>query len=141
MKFRNTIGNGYAFRMNPAVPRTVLARLRASTRLAVLVLLIFALKIGAAAACANDDFADLGFGVDSQHGATLKASATDEPGALKKGSVAAGACSHCGCHHHAAAMAPDTPIAFVIVPQVLTEPFSGVPPSAAYRLELRPPIG
>ena len=53
MKFRNTIGNGYAFRMNPAVPRTVLARLRASTRLAVLVLLIFALKIGAAAACAK----------------------------------------------------------------------------------------
>lgn len=138
MKFNNTVSSDYAFWMNPAVPRTMLAHLRSSARLAGLVLLIFALKISVAAACAKHDFADLGFGADSQHGATLKASASLEPDA--KGSIAyASACSHCGCYH-AAVMVPDASMTFVHIPQPLTVPASGVPPSATYRLELRPPI-
>jgi hypothetical protein len=59
--------------MNSAAPRTLLARLRTSARLAMLVLLVFALKIGTAAACAKHDFSDLGLGSDSSHAATMKA--------------------------------------------------------------------
>lgn len=140
MKFHNARVASYAGRMYPVASHTMLARLRASTRLAVLVLLIFAMKIGAAAACAKHDFADLGFGADSQHGAVLKAPATDEPGALTKGALThAGACSHCSCHH-AVAMVPDTQIAFALAPHGLTVHLSGLPPSALSPLELRPPI-
>jgi hypothetical protein len=140
LKLHNTLSNGYSSRMNPAVPRTMLARLRASARLAVLVLVIFALSIGVAAACAKHDFAELGSGAESQDGATWEASASDEPDAPKKGSSAhASACSHCS-GHHAAAMVPDAPIAFGLVSKALIVPDSGVPPSATCRLELRPPI-
>lgn len=124
----------------PSAPsRTVLARLRSSARLAVLVLLIFALKIGAAAACAKHDFADLGFGTDTSHGVVVKAPSGDWPDPAPGSLSHAGACSHCSCHH-AAAMVPDAPVAFVVLPQELAVRLSGLPPSTVSRLELRPPI-
>lgn len=55
----------------------MLARLRASTRLAVLVLLIFALKVGAAAACAKNDFAESNFGISGTHGVIVQATDTN----------------------------------------------------------------
>ena len=72
MKFRNTVISLYSARMLSAAPRPLLARLRSSARLAVLVLLVFAVKIGAAAACAKHDFIDLGIGADSSQ-AVMKA--------------------------------------------------------------------
>ncbi len=125
--------------MNPAAPRTLLARLRASARLATLVLLIFALKIGAAATCAKLDFADAGFGTKASFGAVMKAPAADGPDALTKGSHAGGACSHCSCHQ-ALMMVPDTHFALAIIPQGLRVVLAGVPPSVSSRMELRPPI-
>lgn len=140
MKFHNGPVGVYGARMNSAAPRTVLARLRSSARLAMLVLLIFALKIGAAAACAKHDFADLGFGTDGSHAVAVEAPATDGPDELTKGTLThSGACSHCSCHH-AVAMVPDTYIAFALAPQGLTVRLSGLPPSAQSRLDLRPPI-
>ena len=99
-------------------------------------LLVFVLKIGAAAACAKHDFADLGLGADSQHGVVLKAPAEPEG----QGAPAhAGACSHCSCHH-AATVVPDTHIAITRAPQRVDVPGYGVKASADARLELRPPI-
>ena len=51
----------------------LLARLRASTRLAMLVLLVFALKVSTAAACVKHDFADLGLGTGNTHQAVAPA--------------------------------------------------------------------
>ena len=48
----------------------LLDRLRASTRLAAFALLLFALKLGVAAACVGHDMADLGF--DTASGQTLQ---------------------------------------------------------------------
>lgn len=141
MKFHNVRSGVYYARVNSSAPRTLLARLRASARLAVLVLLVFALKLGAAAACVKHDFADMGFGTDgSSHAVAMKASpldgSNDDSTKLKLGHAA---CSHCGCHH-AAAMVPDTQVALVLVPQALPMRTSGLPPSASQPLELRPPI-
>ena len=141
MKFHNIQPGVYCARVTSAASRTLLARLRASARLAVLVLLVFALKLGAAAACVKHDFADMGFGTDgSSHAVAMKASpldgSNDDSTKLKLGHAA---CSHCGCHH-AAAMVPDTQIVVVLVPQALPMRTSGLPPSASQPLELRPPI-
>lgn len=106
-------------RTRPAALRTVLARLRASTRLAVLVLLVFALKIGAVAACTQSDFAELDFGggVGKGQAAGIHAPAGDKstaPDQAKRVSV--GACQHCSCHI-AAMPAPDTGVMFSGLPQ------------------------
>ena len=140
MKFYNVQPGVYCARVTSAASRTLLARLRASARLAVLVLLVFALKLGTAAACVKHDFADMGFGTDGSHAVAVKASpldgGNDDSTKLKLGHAA---CSHCGCHH-VATMVPDTQVVVVLVPQALPMRTSGLPPSASQPLELRPPI-
>ena len=96
MKFHNVQPGVYCARVTSAASRTLLARLRASARLAVLVLLVFALKLGAAAACVKHDFADMGFGTDGSHAVAVKASpldgGNDDSTKLKLGHAA---CSQC----------------------------------------------
>jgi len=124
--------------MPPAVSRRLLARLRASARLAVLVLLVFALKIGTAAACAQHDFADMGLGAGSDHALVMSDTSGVEAPSVPLTSHA-GACSHCSSHH-AAALTP-TSMAFALSPRRgLDATVSGSPPSASISLELRPPI-
>lgn len=141
MKFHNVTVGVYGARMISAAPRTLLARLRTSARLAMLVLLVFAMKIGVAAACAKHDFADLGLGTDSSHAAEMKAIPADggDTDLTKTQLGHAGTCNHCSCHH-AAAMVPDAHIVFAVLPQELTVRTSGLPSSTWPRLELRPPI-
>lgn len=55
MKFHNVLVARYGAQMSARIFHPMLARLRASTRLAVLVLLVFAMKIGMAAACQAND--------------------------------------------------------------------------------------
>jgi hypothetical protein len=125
-----------AFRLDST---PMLARLRASTRLAVLVLLIFALKIGAAAACAKHDFADLGLGAGDTHGAVAQAVDADGGDVSRTALTHVGTCSHCGCHH-ASALPTNTIVAFASIPREGLSYRSGIPPSTYLRLELRPPI-
>lgn len=140
MKFHNVRVVGYPAHMNWPASDAMLARLRASTRLAALVLLIFAMKIGAAAACVKHDFADLGFGTDSSHAVAVKVSPLDGGNEdSMKFKFGHAVCSHCGCHH-AAAMVPVTQVVVVLVPQALPMRTSGLPPSTLQPLELRPPI-
>jgi hypothetical protein len=118
----------------------MLGRLRASARLAVLVLLVFAMKIGLAAACAKHDFADLGLASDASHQVMVSAAVDTDGNEPGKGPLPhAGACSHCSCHH-ASALPNETILAFAVVPRETVGYRSGVLPSAAPRLELRPPI-
>ena len=118
---------------------TILARLRASTRLAMLVLLVFALKVGTAAACVKHDFADLGSGTGDTHQAVVQATDTDPGDASKTVLTHAGTCSHCGCHH-ASALPTSAVLAFAVCPREGLAYRSGTPPSAAPRQDLRPPI-
>lgn len=117
---------------------SMLARLRASTRLAVLVLLVAALKIGAVAACAQQDYADLRAG--NAQGTLVQALGVGA-GDLSEGSFTlAGMGSHCSCHQ--ASALPTIPVVVLgPIPRESTADYrSGTPPSTYPRLELRPPI-
>ena len=138
MKFHNAPIGVYRARMIPATPRPLLARLRSSARLAVLMLLVFALKIGTVAACAQHDFADMGLGTDGDH--ALVVSDTDGPDDPSMPLTShAGACSHCSSHH-ASALTPTSTTFVVIAKGGICATSSGLPPSASPSLELRPPI-
>ena len=140
MKFRNTVISLYSARMLSAAPRPLLARLRSSARLAVLVLLVFAVKIGAAAACAKHDFIDLGIGADSSQAVMKAISANNGDADLGKTLPGhAGTCTHCECHH-AAAVVPTAHLSLAITTNGLTACNTGPPPSASPLQELRPPI-
>lgn len=126
-----------------AAPRTFLARLRHSTWLAGLLLLVFALKISAASACAKHDFADLG----ADDGAATaisevtvsKAPSGDSNGDRAEVSTGHGSCTHGGCHH-AAAVAPHAYSSVAEASRGLTVRTASLPPSASPHMELRPPI-
>lgn len=126
--------------MNSAAPRTLLTRLRASARLAMLVLLIFAMKIGVAAACAKHDFVDMGRAADNSH-AVMKVFPSDggDTDLTKSKSGYSGNCNHCSCQH-APGMMPGLHVEFAVVPQQLGVRTSGLPPSGLAWPDLRPPI-
>lgn len=140
MQFHNTPAGRYDAPMHATPPGTLLGRLRASARLAALVLLVFALKIGTAAACAKHDFAELGLGSVDAHGAIAKALEADAGNDLSGVSFShAGACSHCSSHH-ASALPTETIVVFASISAEALMYRSGTPPSTAPRLDLRPPI-
>jgi hypothetical protein len=124
-----------------STPR-LLARLRASTRLAVLVLLLFGLKIGAAAACVGHDFADLGLGTAGEHSAAMvKVPSGSDTDGERPGTTAAHAatCSHGTCHQAAdLTNAPDTHLPSARI--AIEVPESGPHPAPAPQNQLRPPI-
>lgn len=122
-------------------PRTLLARLRASVRLAVFVLLVFTLKIGAVVACATHDFADVGVGAGGSQAAVMKvlpAAGTDVDLTTTTLGHAA-TCIHCGCYH-AAAVVPVAYLFLAVTANALTVRTAGLSSSASPPLELRPPI-
>lgn len=141
MQFHNVPVSVYGARMIPAVPHTLLARLRSSARLAVFVLLVFTLKIGAVAACAKHDFADMGMDNGASQGTEMKVVVGDggdvDPIQTQLGH--AGTCNHCGCHH-AAAVVPVAYMSLAITANGLTLRTAGLPPSTSPPRELRPPI-
>lgn len=142
MEFHNVSPAVYHVRMAFASARPFLARLRSSTRLAALFLLVFALKFGTAAACAKHDFADLGLGAGDNAAWAMEAVSTGSDGSGDLPGTAldhAGACSH-SHSHHAAAILPESYSALLVLPQNIASHLAGLPPSTSLRLELRPPI-
>lgn len=139
MKLGSTIGVYAAQMIFSRRRRPLLARLRSSARLTVMVLLVFALKIGAAAACAKHDFADLGLGGDASQTIVAVAADSGDADPTKSQLGHLGNCTHCGCHH-AAAVVPTAHISLAVGAHVLTVHTTGPPPSAVRLLELRPPI-
>jgi|UPI0005A486F8 hypothetical protein len=136
MIFQSSPVAGHAGGLKSAASRALLARLRTSARLVVLVLLIFVMKIGAAAACTRHDFVDLGHGTKASLETVVNVPADDGEGASRK---EPGGCSHCSCHH-AAVMAPETFFSFPLPPQDVAVLLAGVRRSITSCLELRPPI-
>lgn len=115
----------------------LLARLRGSARLAIFVLLVFALKIGVAAACVKHDFAESGLG-GSAAAEVLQVDAVpsgDDGTPLDF----TGTCTHCACHH-AAALLPEFHTALPVGPEALHTRVWTPPSNAPPRFELRPPI-
>ena len=140
VQFHNTLAGWYDNPMHATSRSTLLGRLRASERLAVLMLLVFALKIATAAACAKHDFGDLGLGTGDAHGVIVKALDADAANDLSKTAFGhAGACSHCSSHH-ASALPNESILVFASISAEAVMYRSGTTPSAAPRLELRPPI-
>jgi hypothetical protein len=134
MKFHNIVAVVYhPAAMSPARSHTLLSRLRTSARLAVFVLLVFALKLGTATACVEHDFSTAGIGTDTMQVADVRDDLTATP---SSGSYTT---NHCDCVH--ATAVPPTPQFVVVVfsPQLSSRHFI-LPPGTALSLDLRPPI-
>lgn len=120
--------------------RPLIARLRASTRLVVMVLLVFLMKVGMVVACSANDFEAAGSDGTSTT-SVLAVIVDDGPSEDSKSPdpVPHASCVDCHCHH-AAALTPETASvassvtdaepAGLFVHRRLTSP----------RRELRPPI-
>ena len=122
--------------MGLATGHRFLARIRASSRLAIFVLLVFALKIGAAAACAKHDLAELGLGSAGSPAALV---ADNSPVDGDSALALTGTCTHCACHH-AVTLPPEIHAALPMQPAALHPRVPIVTPTASPTSELRPPI-
>ena len=140
MKFHNSGTALYRGQMRAATTPTLLARLRGSARLTVLVLVLMVLKIGAASACVSHEFAELGLGSAISHEVVAKsaASAADDV-RFDTAAAHAATCQHCSCHH-AAAVLSKADVYFLDVPESLPALALRERASAALRSELKPPI-
>lgn len=136
MKCHNAPAAGLAREKNAAA-RAILARLRGSSRLAALVLLLFVMKIGAAAVCIQQEYADLGLGTKALLEVVEKATADTNVGTLTKDAF--GGCSHCSCHYAAVAV-PEISLSFTVAPHRVAVLLAVAPPGVRSRLALRPPI-
>lgn len=122
----------------PSAPASsVLARLRASTRLAAFVLLVFVLKIGTVAACANHDYGQIDVG-EAGH-PVVSASIDDTPADKGPLSAHSGSCTHCQCHHSVAILSQPFNALAVLSPALAVAEGPAVR-FAERRLDLRPPI-
>jgi hypothetical protein len=103
-------------------------------------LLVFAMKLAVAGACARHDFSAIAGASGAQSALTVEAVAAHDDGADKTAfGHSAGSCSHCS-FHDAAAVPPATHCAAAVSSHSLAVLTSGLPPSAFHRLDLRPPI-
>ena len=125
--------------MHVATTPTLLARLRGSARLALLVLVLMVLKIGVASACVSHDFAELGFGTAGSHEVVAKAAPSAADDVRLDTTAHAATCQHCSCHH-AAAVISKNDVTFVDVPGRLPALSLRERPSATQGIELKPPI-
>jgi len=118
-----------------------MSRLRASARLATFMLLVFAMKIAVAGACARHDLSAISGAADAQRTSVVQAIVADDGSDLSKAAFAhsTGSCSHCS-FHDAAALPPEPHRVALVSVHSLAVLTSGWPPSAFHRLELRPPI-
>lgn len=143
MKLCNPPVNRYLAAMSRSAPPLLLARFRASARLAAWVLLIFLLKIGMVAACTVDEMQD--------STRALTSSATLSPDTVTLGdglaadapssplSHAVGGCLDCHCHH--AAALPPVIVTLAGPPAMLRRVLPSIAmPIGVVRNELRPPI-
>lgn len=126
--------------MSNPMPQPVLARLRASARLAMLVLLLFAMKIGVAAACVPHDFGDLKNSVVQGHALVSQAPSSDGDGNQSPATFGhAATCNHCGCQHGSAVPPASLQTSAALTFERLHHRIEASS-SPSLRLELRPPI-
>lgn len=103
----------------------------------MLVLMVFALKIGVAAACVKHDLAESGLS-----GSAAAEVLQDDAGPSGDAGTPldfSGTCTHCACHH-AAALLPEFHTALPVRPEALHTRVWTLPSNAPPQFELRPPI-
>ena len=88
------------------------ARLRASTRLIALVLLVFLMKVGMVTACATHDVGDTALGASGQTASAMLMALDTGEGGKSPEPLAHGGCVDCHCHHAAALVTEVTPPAW-----------------------------
>ena len=140
MEFHNTAAAVYPHRMTTAP--TLMRRLRGSARLAAFMLVVFAMKIAIAGACARHDFNAIAGPSPGQQTSMMQAVvAANAVGDLPADTFghSASSCNHCSTHN-AAALVPTSTMFAVIMQRGLEGTSPGLPPSASPSLELRPPI-
>ena len=143
MKLCNPPLTGYPAPMSRSASPLLLARFRASARLAAWVLLVFMLKIGMVAACTVDEMQD-STGVMTSAAAVAADSVAladradaDAPAAAF--SHAAGGCMDCHCHH--ATALPSVMVTLAGPPAMTRRVLPTIAmPIGVVRNELRPPI-
>lgn len=138
VKFHNNAWLVYGARMRQPAARPLLTRLRRSQRFAVLMLLVFILRIGADVACTAHDIA--GESASSSRVALNLdplAGDYDHPG--DNPFDISGSCDHCGCHQVAAILPPIPLSSEINAALVPPEQFASVLPNLRLT-ELRPPI-
>ena len=121
----------------PSTP--LLARLRASTRLIALVLLVFLMKVGMVTACATHDVGDASPAASGQTASAMLLALDTGDGGKSPEPLSHGGCVDCHCHHAAALVSEVTPPAWHALgaePPVVAVGVHVVPPGQ----ELRPPI-
>jgi hypothetical protein len=119
---------------------SVIGRIRTSTRLAVLLLLIFGLKLGTAAACVGHDFADLGLGTIGEQASTWNASPADSDGDPRPTTIEhASNCTHGSCHQVADSVVSASGFVPIIRP-ALEVGVDGRRLTFVLQSQLRPPI-
>lgn len=126
----------YGAQMRQSSSLPLLARLRCSQRFAVLMLLVFILRIGADVACTAHDIVE---GSAASQGIELSVASVDRDHPAGSPFDVNGACDHCGCHQ-VAAILPPIPVSVATtgaLPIAQRLPLS-VP--ALQSTELRPPI-
>lgn len=115
-----------------------MTRVRASVRLSAFVLLVFALKIGVAAACVDHDFMDLGLGSGSEHSVVMNGDGAVGDHSGETPVEVAGDCDH--SNHHASAIVSVAHQLIFRFASRLPASVSGLPPSVLPGSQLRPPI-
>lgn len=138
MKFYNagTLVYGAPMSARRIVP--VLAHLRQSSRLVWLMLLAFAMNIGAVVTCTAHDILDA-TGIAESASATVIS--VDDASSDPRGNPfdLSGSCEHCGCHQ-SFAIVPVTDLASTDQASVHAQWIGTVSPSVLSATELRPPI-
>ena len=125
--------------MSSSASQPLISRLRASTRLVAIVLLLFVMQIGMVAACTvhDSESPDHSSSVTTTDGVIV--ADVDDNGSDPSGPGQHRGCSDCNCHHAAAllpqALTIDNPPARSRPPQVFFQVYHALP-----RRELRPPI-
>ena len=125
--------------MSARLSPPVLARLRASTRLIALVLLVFLMKVGMVTACATHDVGDTALGASGQTASAMLMALDTGEGGKSPEPLSHGGCVDCHCHHAAALVAESTPSVRHVrgaEPPAVAMSVHGLVPGQ----ELRPPI-
>lgn len=143
MKLYNKPRNRYTVGMSATTP-PLITRLRASSRLCIMVLALFILKIGMAHACANHDLAKelTGSAGSTQFDKTetnIGKKLTVDEDSSPQTKHAFGSCPDCNCHH-AAAMLPVFPELTIYTTRTKYFSTAAFFQQFATRSNFRPPI-
>lgn len=140
MKLCNRRRIGYPAGMSNLNASPLIARLRASTRLAVMVLLVFLMKVGMVVACSSHDFDSAGSdGNSGSFSSSINVDGGPNDDGKAPDPLPDAGCVDCHCHHAAALTTDSASLAWIPTAAEPAGVFVHRHLTAPSR-ELRPPI-